>query len=102
MALDSLPPARSGALEIAVVRVPHIANFTDFAPLESEHGVRVVYAEDPRDLAGAALVVLPGSKDTIADLRFLKAHGFDEALRSHLRRGGAVLGICGGYQMLGR
>ncbi len=62
----------------------------------------MVYAGSSRDLAGAALVVLPGSKDTIADLRWLKSRGIDEALVAHVRRGGALLGICGGYQMLGR
>jgi adenosylcobyric acid synthase len=89
-------------LRVAVVRLPHIANFTDFAPLEAEPGVELVYAEEPAALAGAALVVLPGSKDTIADLRALKARGFAAALAEHRARGGLVLGVCGGYQMLGR
>ena len=102
VALDSRPAYRSGNLAVGIVRVPHIANFTDFAPLEDEPGVLVRYAEGPRELEGVDLVVLPGSKDTIADLRFLKSQGFDVALRAHLARGGAVLGICGGYQMLGR
>jgi len=105
VALDgrSFPPA-SGPLipTVAIVKLPHIANFTDFAPLESEPGVGVVYARSSGDLAGAALVVLPGSKDTIADLRWLKSRGLDDALAAHVRRGGALLGICGGYQMLGR
>ncbi|HYB70772.1 MAG TPA: cobyric acid synthase CobQ, partial [Candidatus Bathyarchaeia archaeon] len=100
--LESRGAAPSDGLRVAVVRLDHIANFTDFAPLESEPGVRVVYAERPGELAGAALVVLPGSKDTIADLRALKARGFVEALVRHRRRGGRVLGVCGGYQMLGR
>ena len=99
----SFPPA-SGPLvpTVAIVKLPHIANFTDFAPLESEQSVRVVYARSSRDLSGAALVILPGSKDTIADLRWLKSRGLDDALAAHVRRGGALLGICGGYQMLGR
>ncbi|MBI2152741.1 MAG: cobyric acid synthase [Candidatus Rokubacteria bacterium] len=87
---------------IAVVALPHIANFTDFAPLELEPRARVVYARRPADLARADLVILPGTKDTIADLRFLKAEGFDRALGDHRERGGAVGGICGGFQMLGR
>jgi len=102
VALDSRPACRPGDLAIGIVRVPHIANFTDFAPLEEEPGVLVRYVEEPRDLQGVDLVVLPGSKDTIADLRFLKSRGFDAAIRSHATRGGAVLGVCGGYQMLGR
>jgi adenosylcobyric acid synthase len=102
VALDApAAPSRDG-LSIVVLRLPHIANFTDFAPLESEPGVRVAYAEAPRDAADATLVILPGSKDTIADLRALKARGFARALEEHRRRGGRVLGICGGYQMLGR
>jgi adenosylcobyric acid synthase len=88
-------------LRVAVVRLPYIANFTDFAPLAYEPGVRLVYARRPEELAGAALVLLPGSKNTIADLRFLKSHGFAEALGAHLERGGSAGGICGGYQMLG-
>jgi len=89
-------------ITIAVVRLPHIANFTDFTPLELDPRVEVVYARRPADFVSARLVILPGSKDTIADLRFLKTQGFDRALLTHLERGGAVGGICGGYQMLGR
>jgi adenosylcobyric acid synthase len=102
VALDDVPRASAGRLRVVVVRLPHIANFTDFAPLESEPEVRLVYAESPRDLDGASLVIVPGSKDTIADLRTLKARGFGPAIEAHHRRGGPVLGICGGYQMLGR
>jgi adenosylcobyric acid synthase len=102
VALDDVARAASGDLRVAVVRLPHIANFTDFAPLEAEPGVRLVYAESPRDLAGAALVILPGSKDTIADLRTLKTWGLAPTIEAHHRHGGHVLGICGGYQMLGR
>ncbi len=99
---SSLASEPSSVPTVAIVKLPHIANFTDFAPLESEEGVRVVYASSSRDLADAALVVLPGSKDTIADLRWLKSRRLDEALAAHVRGGGALLGICGGYQMLGR
>lgn len=84
-----------------VVRLPHVANFTDFAPLESEPGVELAYARRPEDLAGADLVLLPGSKATLADLRWLRATGLEAALRAHVRRGGRLAGICGGYQMLG-
>src|SRR6266852_4826306 len=99
---SSLASEPSSVPTVAIVKLPHIANFTDFAPLEAEEGVRVVYASSSRDLADAALVVLPGSKDTIADLRWLKSRRLDEALAAHVRGGGALLGICGGYQMLGR
>jgi adenosylcobyric acid synthase len=101
VALDHATPARPG-LRIAVVRLPQIANFTDFAPLESEPGISLVYAETARDLADAALVILPGSKDTIADLRALRARGLLDAVDAHHRQGGRVLGVCGGFQMLGR
>ncbi|HEV8439844.1 MAG TPA: cobyric acid synthase [Methylomirabilota bacterium] len=102
VALDSRRPATPhAALTIGIVRLPHIANFTDFAPLESEPGVELRYAETARDLVDVDLAVLPGSKDTIADLRFVRLQGFEAVLRAHLARGGAVLGICGGYQMLG-
>jgi adenosylcobyric acid synthase len=102
VALDAAPPPARGGLRVAVLRLPHLANFTDFTPLEAEPGVDLVYAEEPAALAGAALLVLPGSKDTIADLRALKARGLAAAVLDHRARGGLVLGICGGYQMLGR
>src|SRR5206468_1930758 len=102
VALDAPISTSAGAIHIAVVRVPHIANFTDFAPLEAEAGVRLRYAGDPNDLLPAHLVILPGSKDTIADLRFLRTRGFVSALHEHVARGRPILGICGGYQMLGR
>jgi adenosylcobyric acid synthase len=90
-----------GSVRVAVVRLPRISNFTDFTPLDVDPRVDLVYARRPPDIAGAHLVILPGSKDTIADLRFLKTEGFDLALRDHVGRGGAVGGVCGGYQMLG-
>jgi adenosylcobyric acid synthase len=102
VALDVARPDRGGGQRIAVVRLPHIANFTDFAPLESEPGVSLTYAATPRDLAGASLAIVPGSKDTIADLRALKASGLAAALAAHHAGGGRVLGVCAGFQMLGR
>ncbi len=104
VALEDVTPAEetTGKVKIAVIRLPHLANFTDFAPLELDPGVTLGYARRPADLDGAHLAILPGSKDTIADLKFLKAEGLDSALVRHLERGAAVGGICGGYQMLGR
>jgi adenosylcobyric acid synthase len=96
-------PARDGqGLTVAVIRLRHIANFTDFAPLGTDPGVHLLYAEHPQDLGEADLVILPGSKDTLADLGFIRTRGFAAAIRAHQARGGAVLGICAGYQMLGR
>jgi len=92
----------SGALRVAVVRLPRVSNFTDVDALGLEPGVDVVFVSDPRALADADLVVLPGTRATIADLAWLRERGLDRAVVDHARRGGAVLGICGGFQMLGR
>src|SRR6516225_706266 len=92
-----------GPLRIAVPVLPRIANFDDFDPLRAEPGVELVMVAPglplPRD---AALVILPGSKATIGDLEFLRREGWDIDLLAHRRQGGRILGLCGGYQMLGR
>ncbi len=94
---------RPGALRIAVPILPHIANFDDLDPLAAEPAVDLVRVHPGAALPGdAALVLLPGSKATLADLAALRAAGFDIDIAAHLRRGGRVLGLCGGYQMLGR
>jgi adenosylcobyric acid synthase len=86
-----------------VLVLPHIANFDDLDPLDAEPAVDLVRVKPGDAVPGdAALVILPGSKATIADLAALRAAGFDIDLAAHLRRGGRVLGLCGGYQMLGR
>ena len=87
---------------VAVVRLPRISNFTDLDALCLEPGLDVVFADSPRALAGADLVVLPGTRATVADLAWLRERGLADAVVAHARRGGAVLGICGGFQMLGR
>jgi len=90
-------------LRVVVLVYPRIANFDDFDPLRLDPGVDLVFLGPHQPVPGdAALVVLPGSKSTIADLASLREFGWDVDLRAHLRRGGSVLGICGGYQMLGR
>ena len=98
-------PARhtpGGALKVAVLAYPHLANFDDVDPLRHELDVDVAFVRPGQPIPGdAALVILPGTKATIADLATLRATGWDIDLRAHLRRGGHVLGICGGYQMLG-
>ena len=82
---------------------PHLANFDDVDPLRQEAGVDVAFIRPGVPIPGdAALVILPGSNATIADLATLREAGWDIDLQAHLRRGGRVLGICGGYQMLGR
>ena len=92
-----------GRVRIAVLVYPRIANFDDFDPLRVDPIVDLVFVGPHQPVPGdAALVILPGSKATIADLASLREFGWDIDLRAHVRRGGAALGICGGYQMLGR
>ncbi len=92
-----------GRIVIAVPRLPHIANFDDLDPLAAEPSVALILVEPGRPLpVDAALVLLPGSKSTRADLAALRAEGWDIDIAAHVRRGGRVLGLCGGYQMLGR
>ncbi|MBC7548033.1 MAG: cobyric acid synthase [Polaromonas sp.] len=89
---------------IAVIAYPRISNLDEFQPLKNVPGVRLVWARSPSQLMGLApsdWVVLPGSKSTAADLAWLRAQRLDEAVASHAEQGGAVLGICGGLQMLG-
>jgi adenosylcobyric acid synthase len=88
-------------LSVAVMRLPRISNFTDVDALGLEPDVDVVFATSPRDLGGADLLVLPGTRSTLADLAWLRSRGLDEAIVKHARNGGSVLGICGGAQMLG-
>ncbi len=92
-----------GALKIVVPRLNRIANFDDLDPLAAEPCVSLEIIEAGRALPGDAdLILIPGSKSTIADLAHFRAQGWDVDLHAHIRRGGRVLGICGGYQMLGQ
>jgi adenosylcobyric acid synthase len=102
VALDRLPAATAGERTIVVPRLPHIANFDDFDPLRAEPGVRFLFAAPGAPLPAADLILLPGSKATIADLKALRAQGWDIDILAHARRGGKVAGLCGGYQMLGK
>jgi adenosylcobyric acid synthase len=94
--------AGAGARRVAVVRLPRISNLTDLDALGLEPSLDVVFVSSPRDLADADLVVLPGTRATIADLAWLRSRGLDAVILDHARRGRPVLGICGGCQMLGR
>lgn len=101
----SLPghSAPGGAVKVVVLAYPHLANFDDVDPLRQEPGVDVVFVQPGEPIPGdARLVILPGSKATTADLATLREAGWEIDLKAHLRRGGHVLGLCGGYQMLGR
>ncbi len=102
LGLAGSEPGNTG-VKIAVPVLPRIANFDDLDPLRAEPGVAVVLVRPGEPIPGdAALVLLPGSKTTIADLDALREEGWAIDIRAHLRRGGRVLGLCGGYQMLGR
>src|ERR1700691_4523385 len=102
LALDQSRPVKpQPRLRIAVPILPHIANFDDLDPLDAEPAVELMRVRPGTALPGDAhLVILPGSKATIADLAALRATGFDVDIAAHRRRGGMVLGLCGGYQML--
>jgi adenosylcobyric acid synthase len=102
VALDRAAPPTGAGRVIVVPRLPHISNFDDFDPLAAEPGIRLVFAPPGAPLPQADLIVLPGSKATIADLQALRTQGWDIDILAHARRGGKVLGVCGGYQMLGR
>jgi adenosylcobyric acid synthase len=104
LALEQARPAKPRARRrIAALILPHIANFDDLDPLDAEPSVDLVRMRPGTALPGDIdLVILPGSKATIADLAALRGAGFDVDIAAHRRRGGRVLGLCGGYQMLGR
>ncbi len=97
-----LPPLGRDPLTVAVVRLRWISNFTDFDALAAEPGVVVRFTQSPADLLAADLAVLPGTKATVADLAWLRERGLDRALATRAARRQPTLGICGGYQMLGK
>jgi adenosylcobyric acid synthase len=99
----SLGANAATTVKIVVPRLPRIANFDDLDPLAAEPGVRLELIAPGRALPGDAdIVLLPGSKATLADLAALREQGWDIDIQAHARRGGRVIGLCGGYQMLGR
>ena len=100
--LKSQTPGATGKRRIAVPMLPRISNFDDLDPLRNEPGISVELIERGRPIpADTDLILLPGSKATIDDLAVLRAEGWDIDIKAHVRRGGRVLGLCGGYQMLG-
>ncbi len=104
LAVERPPEAKANArIRVAVPVFSRIANFDDLDPLMAEPDVEVVFVQRGRALPGDAdLIVLPGSKATLADLAVIQTEGWDLDIRAHLRRGGWLLGLCGGFQMLGR
>ena len=91
----------SGSIDIAVIRLPHISNFTDFAPLELHPALSVRYVAREKELGRPDLIILPGTKNTMGDLGWLRQNGLEIAIMRRHEAGVPVLGICGGYQMLG-
>ena len=103
VALEELAATDSKGLRIYVLRLPRIANFDDLDPLRQEDSVALKFLNPDQPIPGdASLVIIPGSKSTMADLAALRAAGWDIDLIAHHRRGGRVLGLCGGFQMLGK
>ena len=97
----TVPVQTDAEIEIVVIHLPRIANFDDFDPLATEPGVRVRYVDGPEQIGNPAAIIIPGTKSTVNDLAWLRSRGFDKAIQTHAQNGGAVVGICGGYQMLG-
>ena len=91
-----------GGLRVGVVRLPHISNYTDFDPLEQEPGVNLRYVDHRDELTDLDLLILPGTKNTISDLLYLKETGLFRRIQAYAGAGGRVVGICGGYQILGQ
>ena len=105
VALENLTPIQARGVEgidIAVIHLPRIANFDDFDPLLTEPGVHLRYVHSLEQFGQPDAVIIPGTKSTVNDLDFLRQRGLSDAIQQHAKRGGAVVGICGGYQMLGR
>ncbi len=100
--LERKPRKFNGELNISVIKLPRIANFTDFDPLESEPSVGVKYVSPKHDLGHPDAVILPGTKTTIPDLLLLQRTGMAEQIQNYAAAGGTVLGICGGFQILGQ
>jgi len=98
-AVAKIDPAKTPT--VLVVRTPHISNFTDFDALFQVDGLGVDFVEHPRDLAAYKAVILPGSKSTSSDLNWLARTGWASKIQTYVKNGGHVLGVCGGYQMLG-
>ena len=100
--VDSCVAVDPQKINIAVIRLPHISNFTDFSPLEQDPGINLHYLQQSRSLEGYQLVLLPGSKNVRGDMAWLNRSGWRDILLQYAKKGGEIGGICGGFQMLGR
>ena len=99
---QSRPQQATFQIDIAVIRLPHISNFDDFDPMANETGIRVRFINSVHNLGSPDLIILPGSKTTVADLHWLRESGLANRITSLFQQGTFVIGICGGYQMLGQ
>ncbi len=98
---DPGPPVGAHTLRVGVVRLPRASNLTDLDPLAAEPGVTIRFVARPQEIADADLIVLPGTRATVDDMGWVRSRGIDGALKARARRQRPILGICGGYQMLG-
>ena len=92
---------KKNEIQLAVVRLPHISNFTDFIPLQNSPLVNLYYVSEPKDLGFPDCIILPGTKNTLADLDWLKKSGLASLIQAEAKKGTPIVGICGGFQMLG-
>ena len=100
---DKFNNKSSGSLiDIAVIRLPRISNFTDFNPLEYINGVKVRYVASTKELKNPDLIIIPGTKNTISDLKWLRESGLESSIMKHVSKNKPLIGICGGYQILGK
>ena len=101
ISLDNMNVDRTKPVRVAVVRLPRISNFTDFEPLQAHPMVSVIFAQYKEDLEDVDLLILPGTKNTVDDLKWLRETRMDSSIRNRSKEGTPIIGICGGYQMLG-
>jgi adenosylcobyric acid synthase len=93
--------ATEGQINIGVFRLPHLSNYTDFDPLEQDPAINLLYIQPGENLQALDLLIIPGSKNTISDLNYLKSKSIDKAIIQYSEQGGVIIGICGGFQLLG-
>jgi len=97
----SVPPDEA-SIKIAVISLPHVSNFTDFDPFLAEEGVHLRYVKSPERIGDVDIIMIPGTKNVLADLEYLREKGYAGEIGKHIKQSGMVIGICGGYQMLGK
>ena len=99
---EKLKKEKESIVNISVINLKHLSNFTDFDPLKKINGVSVSYADYPYEIENSDIIIIPGSKNTISDMEFLKEKGFDKKIKELSQRGKIIIGICGGFQILGK